>query len=103
MKESWQLTENNFGRIFGFQFLAGLASNLVFICGGIVLGIGTAVLEAPNILGPIALEVVEVSFTSLVIFLFYGALHAPELVYLYGMRADRSRSLARSYKILGLS
>ena len=103
IKESWQLTDGNFGAIFGFQFVAGWASWLVFACAGIVIGIVTAVLGEPDILGPIHLTVMGSSLVFLVIFLAYGALHAPELVYLYGMRADRSRSLARSNKILGLS
>lgn len=98
LKESWQLTRGSAGDIFKFQFLCGIVANLIFIAAGLVL----AIFEfATTSLGQ--LEVVSKTLTFLVFFLGYAALHAPEIVYFYGMRAERARSVVESTKILNIS
>lgn len=98
LKESWQLTRGSSGDIFKFQFLCGLMANLTLIGAALVLA---AVGFATASLGQF--QVVDGTLTSLVVFLSYSALHAPEIVYFYGVRAKRAARLADSSKILGLT
>ena len=94
LRESWELTQGEAGPVFRFQFLAGLAAYLVFIGGAVVLAaVGTLgrLLASPRYWEPATFVCIW-----LVIFVGYGALHASEIVYLYGMRADRASSLAAS-------
>jgi hypothetical protein len=100
LKESWNLTKNNAGAVFTFQFLAGLAAYLVIIAGVLLLaGMELAIdaLGRPEYLGPL-----EITLILLVIFVGYGALHAPEIVRLYGMRAERARSVITATTTLNI-
>jgi hypothetical protein len=90
---SWQLTRGKMGAIFIFQFLAGLASSVVLIGGGVIITLSNAAIQ---VLGSsYSLELVELTVAYLVIFVGYGSLHGPEIAYFYGMR---TRSVVRSTK-----
>ena len=101
LKESWKLTSGNTGSIIGFQFFAGLAAYVVLIPVG---ALAVALAALVQLLG--SSEYVGLLATTLVylmIFVGYGGLHGPEIVYFYGMRAEQSRSLVRSAKVLDLT
>ena len=97
LKESWQLTKGNVGSIIRFQFLSGLVANLVLM---VVMSFGVLVLLLVR-LG--SSGYLEATLGFLIIFVCYGGLHAPEIVYLYGMRAQESSSLVRYGKVLNLT
>ena len=88
LKESWQLTRGSIGDIFKFQFLCGIVANLTITAVGLLLAVAEFATGQ--------LEVVNVTLTFFVIFLGYAGLHAPEIVYFYGMRAEKARRLADS-------
>ena len=85
LRESLRLTRGLVSRIFGFQLLLGLAANVLFFAGMIACGGVLSLLPASGI-GRVA--------TGLVLALFgvhvYASMHAPEVVYFYGLRALRS-------------
>ena len=100
-KESWRLTSGNIGSIFVFQFLAGWAAYVVLIPIGVLflaLAALVQLLGSSEYLGPL-----ELTLVYLMIFVGYGGLHGPEIVYFYGMRAEQSRSLVRSAKVLDIT
>jgi len=93
IRESWDLTTGSAGAVFGFQFLAGLAAYGVFVAVGLAaVSVGAALEVLPT---PISgtLRMVLVCWAMLI---GYGGLHAPEIVYLYGMRAERSTSFGEA-------
>ena len=101
LKESWKLTRGNIGSIFGFQFLAGLAAYVVLIPIGVLflaLAALVQLLGSSEYSGPL-----EFTLVYLMIFVGYGGLHGPEIVYFYGMRAEQSRSLVGSTKVLDVT
>ncbi len=101
LKESWELTRGDVGSIFVFQFLAGLAAYAVLIPVGILVLVFLFLVEllgSPEYLWPL-----EFALVFLLVFVGYGALHGPEIVYFYGMRARQSRSLVRSTKVLDVT
>jgi len=85
IKESWELTRGSMGEIFVFQVLAGVFGWLIFMAG--VIGLQALGLVSP-IAGAIGLPLMFF-VGSVVFFLGYGALHAPELAKFYGMRAGQ--------------
>lgn len=83
VKESWALTKGALGEIFVFQFIAGAFGWVIFMAG--LIG-----LTALGVVTPLAGAIgVPLTFFvgSMVFFVGYGALHAPELAKFYGMRA----------------
>ncbi len=101
LKESWKLTRGDVGSLFVFQFLAGLAAYVVLIPVGALLLAFMALVQLLGIseyLGPLGLALVY-----LMIFVGYAGLHGPEIVYFYGMRAEQSRSLVGSTKVLDVT
>jgi len=101
LKQSWRLTQDSAGTVFGFQFRAGLASYaVIFVVLAAAAGISTGVgLTGLNV----DLPVVATSFVIWMFFIAYSGIHAPEIVYLYAMRAERSISLVQSTKTLDLA
>ncbi len=100
LKDSWELTKGNVGDIFRFQFIAGLAAYAVLIPGILLLA---SLGLVGNVLGnPSYLEPVVVTLSFLVVFVGYGALHSPEIVRLYGMRAEQAAGVASTGKTLGI-
>ena len=98
LRQSWELTRGDAGSVFRFQFVAGLAAYGVIIAGALVLA---AVGALGELLGsPQNWEPVTLTCVWLLIFVGYGALHAWEIVYLYGMRTKRASSLAASTRTL---
>jgi hypothetical protein len=94
IRESWRLTKDNAGSIFKFQFLAGLAANLILFAGAIVITGLAAVIELAGshpFLDPVGGTVVWLAFL-----VGYGAFEGPEVIYFYGMRAEQAVSLAES-------
>jgi hypothetical protein len=80
--------------------VAGLAAYLILLGGILLLAGFELVLDA---LGrPSYLQPVEITFIFLVIFVGYGALHSPEIVRLYGMRAEQAAGTASIAKTLGV-
>lgn len=93
IRESWDLTTGLAGSVFVFQFLAGLAAYGVFIAMGLAaVSVGAALEMLPT---PITktLRMVLICWGLLI---GYAGLHAPEIVYLYGMRAERSTSFGEA-------
>jgi len=88
-RESFDLTEGQGGAIFLFQFLVGLAEYLVLIPAilayfGIISGFAGLGIDSPLI------TFAELFFSLMLLFLVYGSYHGPEVVYFYGLRAERS-------------
>jgi len=100
LKDSWKLTEGEAGPIFKFQFIAGWAAYLIVIVGAIAFGLVQSALDMTNI--PSLASPVEKAIAYALIFVGYGAVHAPEIVHFYGMRAENSRGLAASTRTLGI-
>jgi len=94
LSESWRLTRNEVRPMFFFQFLVGIAAWPVWIIAGIVL---TGSEMAIGVLGSgLVVGVISLTVVYLVMLLAYAAIHGPEIVYLYGMRATRARSTAEA-------
>ena len=123
LKESWELTRGHAGSIFLFQFLAGLVASVLALAALFlaylaplmlyVWGFSEVLKEGSGILQNVAaaflaehsyfLRTLPPTFFWLLFFVGYGALHAPQIVYLYGMRAERARSLVGSTKVLDVT
>jgi hypothetical protein len=97
LKDSWELTRESAGAIFAFQFLAGLASYLIVLPFIVVLAV-LIPMTADSEDG--LLFVLAISFWAF--FTAYAGLHAPEVVYFYGMRARQAMTLSESTKTLGI-
>lgn len=99
LRESWNLTQDSAGSIFGFQFLAGLAAY------GVILVVGLAaalVASAADLVSGIYAEPLQTAFIFWALLIGYAGLHAPEIVYLYGMRAERATTFADSSRTLDI-
>ncbi len=91
LKESWQLTKNAAGAVFGFQFLAGLAMYPILLAAMVSIALITLPFELLSSFGTGGLADIVFTFIAvLILFISYGALHAPELAYFYGIRAARA-------------
>ena len=102
LRESWRITEESAGSILFFQFLAGLAANVVFIAGALFVVALATLTEALGI----ALQFgwLTNSVVYLVVFVGYGAVHAPEVVRFYGMKTEHAHKVsAASTKPLGIA
>ena len=98
LKESWDLTRGGAGSMFKVQFFMGLAAYLMLIVGGLVLVMifsGLAAIGRPDWFAPL-----ELALLYLIFFIGYAGIHAPEVVYFYGVRARQSRSPRPSTKVL---
>ena len=90
LRASWQLTRKAAGPVFMFQFILGLAQNLILVPA--IIGV-TALLAGLESIGwshPDRLTIFEGVVLPLILFIVYGAMHAPELAEFYGMRAARA-------------
>jgi hypothetical protein len=91
LRASWELTRKQAGEIFIFQFLLGFAQYLILIPAVLVLAVLIGGLDAisppsdPDTIG--GLHAVVLLFVG---FVAYGAMHGPEIVKFYGMRAARA-------------
>jgi hypothetical protein len=86
-RESWRVTEGHSGAIFVFQFVLGLAEYLVLI-PALVLFVGIQIFVGT--LDPSRLVAFfELFVVILLAYGSHGSVHAPELVYFYGLRAKR--------------
>ena len=91
LKESWQLTKNAAGAVFGFQFLAGLAMYPILLAAIVSFVLITLPFGLLSSFGTGGLADIVFTFIAvLILFITYGALHAPELAYFYGIRAARA-------------
>ena len=94
LSESWRLTEGEVGSIFRFQSLVGLSVYLLLIPAGILIWVIQTTFE---LLGsPAYLEWLMLPLLYFGVFLGYAALHGPEVVHFYAMRAERSLWLRKS-------
>lgn len=99
LRESWALTRDSAGAVFGFQFLAGLAAYGVIL----VMGLAAAlVASAAGFVSNIYTEPLQTTFVFWALLIGYAGLHAPEIVYLYGMRAERANTFASSSRTLDI-
>ena len=89
LKESWRVTRGEAREVFVFQFLSGLAMSLIVFLGGFTFGVLTFALEALASQG-IVLDVISLGIVVILIFLGYGAIHAPEMAKFYGMYAVKT-------------
>lgn len=93
MRRSWAFTRGRFGSIFGFQWLAGFASYLTFAIIFVVNTLFNTLVQASGVSGAPFVDVLVSAVGYALVFVTYGGLHANELVYFYGLRAeDQSRS-----------
>jgi hypothetical protein len=89
LRESHRLTRGLTGRIFGFQFVLGLAQYLALIplvFGFLAVGLILDALE-PGLPSTLVMG----TFLSTLLVNFYASIHAPEVVYFYGLRALRAQ------------
>jgi len=90
IRQSWELTRGHGWQIFGFQFVVGFVEYLVLIPVVILTvlvhqgALSTGFSENPLV------QTVESTVLILLAFLAYGAAHAPELTYFYGLRATQT-------------
>ncbi len=90
-RESFALTKGKGFAVFAFQFVAGFAEYLVlipavFVYFGILGGFAGLGIDSPLI------SFGEWFFSLLLLFLVYGSYHGPEVVYFYGLRAERAQA-----------
>ncbi len=96
IRESWQLTRGHGWQIFGFQFVVGFVEYLVLIPAVIATvlvhqgALSTGLSDHPLV------QAIESTIVFLIAFLAYGAAHAPELTYFYGLRAVRKARVVES-------
>jgi len=93
LRASWDLTRGQAGTVFMFQFILGWAQYVVLI-PVIILTVGLSV-------GFEALGWATEAFSGVIIFILflvglvtYGAMHGPEIVQFYGMRAAKIKQEA---------
>ena len=96
LRESMNLTRGLTGRVFGFQFLLGLAEYLVLL--PVVMGIVAVELMLGALpLGP-AGELLANLLLSTLFVVAYASAHAAEVVYFYGLRALRAELPAEALR-----
>jgi hypothetical protein len=83
LRESWRVTAGYAGPIFALQFILGLLSYAVLLPALLLIGAAGAFGVGP--LGHAAF----MFLATLVVMICYASLHAPEVVYFYGLRAHR--------------
>ena len=88
LKQSWNLTRGKAGSVFKFQIVAGLASYLVMFAGAMLFLGYFAIKERLG--GVETLGFIHTAVLVEGLAVIYGALHAPEIVYFYGMRAKQA-------------
>lgn len=93
LKESWELTRESAGSIFAFQFLAGLAAYVIVLPFLLLFAL---------LIPKVADERILLFLMFWALFTIYAGLHAPEVVYFYGMRARQAMTLGESTKTLGI-
>jgi hypothetical protein len=87
LRRSWEFTRGRFGRVFGFQWLAGLASYVTLLVILLVNTLFNAGVAASGVPGGPFVDVFVSTVGYALVFVTYGGLHANELVYFYGLRA----------------
>jgi hypothetical protein len=86
LRESVHLTRGLAGRIFVFQLLVAVAENALFFFALVALAVAGALLpvaELPGVVAGFVLAFLGVHA--------YASVHAPEVVYFYGLRALRAK------------
>lgn len=83
LKASWELTVDDAGMLFGFQFLSGLAAWLVVMAGFAALYLIAFILLSLGTVG----SGLTLWLSVLILLVGYGAVHGPQLAKFYGMRA----------------
>ena len=101
LAEGWRLTKGEAGHVFVFQLLAGLAAYVPLLLLGLAFVALSFVLNVMRG-GVSGMGVAEGALLSFIILSFYSVLHAPEIVYFYGMRAARATPVAAEGKILNI-
>jgi hypothetical protein len=97
LRDSWELTRDKAGNIFAFQFMAGLAAYVIVVPFFLLVAVAVPVMAASEV--GILVFYVVLSWGLLTV---YAALHAPEVVYFYGLRARQATTLSESTKTLGI-
>ena len=90
LRESWSLTRNAAGAIFGFQFVMVFTQYLVLIPAALLYLLVSTAIEHSEIPTPSLRSGLLAGLSFLIFLLTYAALHAPEIVYFYGLRAGRA-------------
>lgn len=90
LKASWELTRKAASPVFHFQFILGFAQYLVVFPTVVVLTAGVAGIAALGWKTADRLSIAETLLFAFVGLVAYSAMHAPEIVQFYGMRAARA-------------
>ena len=90
LRASWRLTDEAAASLFRFQLVVGFAQYLVLVPAAVLLvaiftGWSRTGWREPGVVTPA--DGLLIGFVGLIA---YGAMHAPELVQFYGMRAERA-------------
>jgi hypothetical protein len=88
MRESVKLTRGLSGRIFGFQFVLGLAEYAVAI--PVIIAVGALAALLDELGAGLAAAFAQNLVASILLVNLYATAHAPEVVYFYGLRALRA-------------
>ncbi len=95
IKSSFELTRGFGGRIWVFQFLQGLIIYLVMLVAFVLL---LLLAQLINLIAADLYSALMWVALSLLITLGYSFLHATEIAYFYGLRAEKSRSGSKGNK-----
>lgn len=87
LRASWEVTRNQAGVVFLFQFMLGLAQYVMLVPFMIVLVVMLAGIEGLGLADPATSSGLVAFLLYLTGMNFYGSIHGPEIVQFYGMRA----------------
>lgn len=95
LKESWSLTKGQGWNIYGLQFLQSLVGWIMLVPAFMAGAAVVALVHASGLEHLFIVRFVEGTVLILLVFIGYGSLHAPEIVYFYGLEAMGRRAAAR--------
>ena len=87
MDHSWQISTNHVSQIFGFEFVVGFFAT-IFLIPGIAFLVAATTVEADT---PLYMAGVA-GISVYLLLLGYGAMHACQVAYLYGLRSNHART-----------
>jgi len=90
LKASWELTRKAASPVFHFQIILGFAQYLVIIPAAILVALAFGGLTALGMTAVDRLSIAEAFIFAFVGLVVYSAMHAPEIVQFYGMKAARA-------------
>jgi competence protein ComGC len=92
LRASWKLTKGRVSETFAFQFVLGLAENVILIPGLVLIALIPMILSLIGAQTTAVGSFITTTLTVTFLLVMYTSFHAPEVVYFYSSRAAGAES-----------